>query len=431
MIYDDRLEHVLVSSILGCDPPPMDVLGWFPPEAIYNRRLQPIVSAVTAIAKTGKSITPSTVSEWLLDFDLYEQSGGVDEIEKLFNNGKEPSRVVPELARKVYDFYLRRKQLEVGKAITDMAYDRQVDADARVSNCNALIREIESKQTEVEVLDPVAANDMYLSVLEARARGESQGLRFPWASFHPFVKGVIPGGSLIALLGNPGAGKTAFLECLAELWVRQGKVGLFFHNENSTQYVLDRQTVRYANNISYEKLSEGQLDSCEWQEVFKARDFISKWEGKLHLIDAIGWTMSKITATVRQMVWTGEVDFVVLDYLNKVKLDDRGLGLNTAQMRGQDVEDFKTVLHTYGLVGVMAGQFDKQSKRSAKRYISDSRDTGELEDKAQLGIILDREDDDNYTMSETVNVRVAKCNFGRTGTCRMRMVGNRYLYTTI
>lgn len=428
MIFDDRLEHKLVASFLAHEQAAMDVLTWFMPEAIYNRRLQPIVIGISELARKGKPISPITVSEQLLDLDLYEQAGGIDEIEALAVNGKEPPNVVPELAKQVYDLYLRRKQLDVAKSISDMAYDRQIDADARVSNCQALVRQIEDKQSEVEVLDPVQAADRYLSILENRVK-DTSGLKLPWAVFHPFAKSI-PAGSLIALLGNPGAGKTAFLECLSELWARQGRTGILFHNENSTQYMLDRRTVRWANNISYDKLVDGTLEENEWQEVFKAWQSISAWSGKLYLVDAIGWPMSKVTSTIRRLVWKEKIDFVVLDYLNKVKFDDRSLGLNTAQMRGQDVEDFKIVVQTYGLTGIIAGQFDKASKRANKRYISDSRDTGELEDKAQLGLILDREDDNNYTMAETVNVRIAKCNFGKTGTCRMRMIGNRYLYTT-
>jgi replicative DNA helicase len=428
MIHDDRLEQKLVASFLEHEQVAMDILTWFPPDAIYNRRLQAIVMGISELTRKSKPVSPTTVSEQLLDLDLYEQSGGVDEIEKLSNNGKEPPNVVPELARQVYDLHLRRKQLEVAKAIADMAYDRQVGADDRVSHCQALIRQIEDKQSDVEVLNPVDAADRYLSILESRVR-DTSGLKLPWAVFHRYAKGI-PAGSLIALLGNPGAGKTAFLECLSELWAKQGKTGIFFHNENSTQYMLDRRTVRWANNITYDKLADGTLDEDEWQEVFKAWQSISSWAGKLYMVDSIGWSMSKVTATIRRMVWKEKIDFVVLDYLNKVKYDDRTLGLNTAQMRGQDVEDFKVVTQTYGLVGVIAGQFDKQSKRSSKRYISDSRDTGELEDKAQLGLILDREDDDNYTMAELVNIRIAKCNFGKTGTVQMRMIGNRYLYTT-
>jgi replicative DNA helicase len=120
-------------------------------------------------------------------------------------------------------------------------------------------------------------------------------------------------------------------------------------------------------------------------------------------------------------------DVAIVDYLNKVRVVDRN-GMNSAQLRGQDIEDFKVCLEETGVVGLMAAQFDKAAKRLKSRSLADARDTGELDDKANVGIVIDRPLDEENHRSETARVSIVKCNAGQEGSVEMVFRGERLMF---
>ena len=156
---------------------------------------------------------------------------------------------------------------------------------------------------------------------------------------------------------------------------------------------------------------------------------IAKWPGELAYVRCPGWTMGQIVAKIEQVAQMGGLHYVMVDYLNKVRPDSRGQNFNYTQGRGSDIEDFKSCLERWGLVGFLGGQFDKDSKTKKRRKLSDLRDTGELDDKAQVGLVIDRGEKEDGSMSELCTIRVVKCNIGSMGPISMRMVGQRFLFT--
>ena len=270
--------------------------------------------------------------------------------------------------------------------------------------------------------------DAYLDLLQIRDRDKDKPkLEFPWTD----LAGLMPylnDGTLAAIMADPGAGKTAFMETCAERWARLGWRAAFFHLELSTQMMLDRRMQRHTG-IPIKRLQlGGQLEPDDYAKIIEATERMNGWEGELRYFHCPGWPMHRVVSTVHRLYDSDGIDVVILDYLNKVPLVDRGGGQNSAQMRGADIEDFKTMLEELGIVGLMAAQFDKSSKRARRRTLADARDTGELEDKANVGIVIDRPRDERNMMSDTANVSIVKCNAGRAGAVEMMFKGDRLTF---
>jgi len=270
--------------------------------------------------------------------------------------------------------------------------------------------------------------DAYLDLLQVRDRDKDKPkLEFPWADMSRLMP-YLNDGTLVALLGDPGSGKTAFFETCAERWARLGWRVAFFHLELSTQMMLDRRMQRHTG-IPIKRLQlGGQLEAEEYTQIIQATERMTEWEGELRYFHCPGWPMHRIVSTVHRLYDSDGIDVVILDYLNKVPLVDRGGGQNNAQMRGADIEDFKTMLEELGIVGLMAAQFDKSSKRARRRTLADARDTGELEDKANVGIVIDRPRDERNMMSDKASVSIVKCNAGMAGTVQMVFKGERLTF---
>jgi len=268
--------------------------------------------------------------------------------------------------------------------------------------------------------------DYYLDILEKRERDKDKPkLEFPWAQL-AWLMPHLDSGDLVGLIAEPGVGKTAFLESCAERWAHLGWRVAFFHLELSTQRMLDRRMQRLSG-VPIKRLQlGGQLESEDYAAVLESSTRMEHWTGEIQYVACPGWTMARILAMANRLHERQPLDVVIVDYLNKVSLADRGGGMNTAQMRGADIEDLKTALELNGWVGLIAAQFDKAAKRMRNRSLADARDTGELEDKANVGIVIDRpREADSGQRVDMAQVKVVKCNAGQEGMVSMRFVGER------
>ena len=119
----------------------------------------------------------------------------------------------------------------------------------------------------------------------------------------------------------------------------------------------------------------------------------------------------------------------MVDYFNKLRIPDR-MSSYTSYELGMSIELLKSTLEDLWLVGWMAAQFAKSGKtRKGYRTVADARDTGELDDKSNIGLILDRPVDETTGQREDVaNVFVTKCNSGTQGMATLLFDGARFRF---
>ena len=133
----------------------------------------------------------------------------------------------------------------------------------------------------------------------------------------------------------------------------------------------------------------------------------------------------------------GECDAAIVDYLQKLRW--RSLpGMNSAQARGQDIEVLKNLAELLGIPVILPAQLNVAGKQAAIKTGSYVRDTGELEDKGNLVITLDRpllKTDTDLgkagTRSPIADCRVDKNTFGPTGPFRLVFVGARFMFAEL
>ena len=266
--------------------------------------------------------------------------------------------------------------------------------------------------------------DDYLTLMEHRdAHKDDPKLRLPWSDF----KNVsLKPGFMIAVLAEPGVGKTAFMECCAEGWAKEGWHSVFFHNEYPVEVMKDRQMCRHTG-IPLEMLEDGAGDRLP--EVVQATVRIGGWPGYISYVHCPGWTMGQIVAEAQRIHDRRPVDVVVLDYYNKVRLSYRP-GMNGTEARDEALEDYKTFLEVNLCVGLIAAQFDKESRKSGgRKTLKDAKGTTAVEDKSQIGLVIERPYDDQLSdLSPNAKVEIVKGNMTKMRTIKMYFDGARFMY---
>lgn len=327
---------------------------------------------------------------------------------------------------------VQRDLILAAARLTSAAYAANGDLPDLLAEARAAVTEAERLMLNGgDGLDLRRSLDWYLDLLEERDKMKDKPkLAFPWGDLADLMPYLAPG-ELVGVLAEPGAGKTAFLENCAEDWARNGWRVAFFHLELSTQMMLDRRMQRQSG-VPIKRLQlGGHLDDADYPLIVDAISRMERWSGNIRYIPCPGWPMGRVVGTAQKLHEAEGLDVVVVDYLNKVRVVRRDGDMNAAQLRGQDIEDLKTAAEVHGWVALLAAQFDKSSKRARYRTLADARDTGELQDKANVGIIIDRPRDEDNVMSSNAMVYLDKCNAGRPGVVQMYFKGDRLSFEQV
>lgn len=271
---------------------------------------------------------------------------------------------------------------------------------------------------------------------------------WPWANWNANgrVRPLRPG--MLGIIAAPdGAGKTTYLEMVAEHWATREHHVVYVHLEDELGYKLDRRAARNAM-VALDRIEDGNLDADERRRLRDAQDKMSEWACYLHYLDAAGDSMTTIIRELEARVAEGVCDAVVFDYLDKVQ-PSRGqatfYGGNAWERQANDMEQLKVFAERCKIPVLTATQGNKTMQQSGVQTRQAIQGSGQKSHKAQLVVILTRElvgegglrDRNGAVIAEQgeysplVNVRVDKQNRGRTSGFQQFLVGRYFLVRDI
>jgi len=268
---------------------------------------------------------------------------------------------------------------------------------------------------------------------------------WPWALWEKHVLHLGDGfvGCIYAL---DKIGKSAYLENIAEYWTGNGLQVAFIHAENQLSYTQMRRQCRLSG-YSFTKIRDGLLRDDELEEIERAES-VTPGSKNLHYIYGAGADMETLCADVRQLHHEGRCDAVVLDYLQKVQFSRHTSSAfrgNDEMMQAHNAELLKSLAANLGIPIMTASQMRKSATTSTVKTRQEVRGSGQISEKFQLAITLDRPlldeaearfINDKGKLRHRVNagdyspiitVRVDAQNVGGTATFKQMYHGDRFL----
>lgn len=424
-------ENALLGALIQVNELIPRIKAFLSPKAFYLGHNQRIYEGILYLHNKRKPVDIVTLVKWLDENNHLSAIGGPGTVSDLIANCPTPY-AAETYAEEIIGDYAKRQLIDFGSWITKEAY-------AANGNLNELMTEGRQKiqaanrlmVNDSKTLDLSTSAKFYLDLLDRRAANKDRPkLKFPWSGFNRLMP-ELGYGDLVSILAEPGVGKTVFLENCAEAWARQGWRVAFFHLELNEQTMLDRRMNRLTG-VSLRLLREPEtLHGDHWTKIFKASADIETWSGNIHYVHSPGWTANRIVAKAMEIHETHGLDIIIVDYFNKIRTEMIN-GMNYSQARGMDIETLKVALEDYNWRGLMAAQFDKDSRKSNRnKRGSDARDTAELEDKSNVIIVIDRPLDSNNKRDELGQFQVVKCNVGEEGSVDVMFKGNRYRFVEL
>ncbi len=192
---------------------------------------------------------------------------------------------------------------------------------------------------------------------------------------------------LILLAARPGMGKTSFALNIAKHVAMKCKRKIAFFSLEMTKEQLSSRLLSMEALISGTTLRTGKLSSEEWIRLIEAGDVLGKTE--IYLDDTPGITVPEIKAKLRRLK---NVDLVIIDYLQLMSASRRID--NRVQEISEITRNLKILAKEFNVPVITLSQLSRASEQRAehKPQLSDLRDSGSIEQDADIVLFLYRED---------------------------------------
>ena len=415
---DLAAERSVLGSMLLSKDALADVVALIRGEDFYRPAHEMIFDVITDIYGRGEPVDAVTVSGELTRRGQISRIGGASYLGSLIAE-------VPTAANAAYyaqivrDQAVLRRLVDAGTRIAQLGYTTQGEAvDELVNTAQAEVYAVtdrgasEDYKALGDVVDPV------LDEIEAmRAHGgEVTGVPTGFNHLDKLTGGLRPG-QMVIVAARPGLGKsTLALDFARSAAIGKGMTTVFFSLEMSYIEIVQR-LLSAQSGVRLEHLRHGTISQHDWQYLAARMGDIK--DAPLFIDDSPNMALPEIRAKCRRLKQRHDLKLVIIDYLQLMSSGKR------VESRQQEVSEFsralKLLAKELNLPVVAISQLNRSAEqRDGKEpRISDLRESGSLEQDADLVILLHRPDvkDENgkNRPGHNANLHLAKHRNGRTG----------------
>ncbi|MFE7510132.1 replicative DNA helicase [Streptomyces sp. NPDC057540] len=200
--------------------------------------------------------------------------------------------------------------------------------------------------------------------------------------------GFMPG-QMVVVGARPAMGKTTFGLCLARAAAIRYKIPTLFESLEMGRNELGKSIVSAESRVPLHHIKQGCVTDDGIQRLAKRAGAIK--EAPLYISDNAHLPMAVLRARVRHLVRTAGLRLVVIDYLQLMhapKAENRQVAVS--EMSRQ----LKLLAKEFGITVVVLSQLNRgpEQRNDKKPQVSDLRESGSIEQDADIVILLHRED---------------------------------------
>ncbi|KJL35137.1 Replicative DNA helicase [Microbacterium azadirachtae] len=426
--HDLMAEQSTLGGMLLSKDAVADVIESLRGADFYIPKHELIFDAVLSLYSHGEPTDVIAVTDELIKTGNLSRAGGADYLHSL-------TSIVPTAANAgfyagiVSERAILRKLVDAGTRIVQMGYDGQGDATDLVNSAQAEIYSVTGTETAEDYVPLTVAVDAAVEEMEAASGrdGSMTGVPTGFRELDELTNGL-HGGQMIVVAARPAMGKST----LALDFARAASIG---HNQPSIFFSLEMGKAEIAMRllsaegaVPLQNLRKGMLDQRDWTTVASTRGRIN--DAPLYIDDSPNMTLVEIRAKCRRLKQRVGLRMVVIDYLQLMTSGKK------VESRQQEVSEFSRALKllakelqvpVIALSQLNRGSEQRQDKKPA---ISDLRESGSIEQDADMVILLHRDSVyDKDVRPGEADLIVAKHRNGPTATIQVAFQGHFSRFT--
>ncbi|MBR0399202.1 MAG: replicative DNA helicase [Mogibacterium sp.] len=389
---DLEAEKAVLGAMLKNSDARADVNGVLYPEDFYLKEHQEIYRTILEMEQKGTGIDITTVYSALKLRKTAEMVGGITYLSRLIDetivvsNAKYYAETVASKSK-------MRQLIEQAEKIREAAYSQELPPEDILDSAEQRILEISHKSQKTrytDINDVLFENIKEIQELE-RQGGEIKGIETGYKEVDRILGGFQKT-DLIILAARPGVGKTAFALNIAEHAASLGNKVMVFSLEMSyTQ--LGQRLLAMTSSVPLENIRHGDLTAEDWESISAAQD-------SFYGVDMVIDETSVITPVEmknkcrRFKQERGGLDLVIIDYLQLMSMGGYRIEQREKEI-GAITRSIKIMAKELDCAVILLSQLSRGPEQRGGDHmpkLSDLRDSGAIEQDADIVIFLKRED---------------------------------------
>lgn len=434
--YSMEAEQALLGAVLMNPACYTRVSGIVRPESFYIPQHKAIFAAIANLDYLNQKIDPLLVLEELKQNGTYDEAAGKNYLAQLAQSVPSVENV-ESYARIIKEKYYLRTLMEAAEEMLKNAANEELSADTIMDAAEQKIYNIRqgNKENEPVRLSDILRDEVYdnlQKITSPETAEESKGIPTGFSLLDKYMTGLNKS-DLILIGARPAMGKTSFaLNIARNIAVKAKKKVVFFSLEMGREQLAQRVLSTEAR-VESQKMRTGELTDDDWSRIGQATLALN--DAELYFDDTSTITVPEMKARVRKM---RDVDCVIIDYLQLMT------GTKRTESRVQEVSEItrslKLMAKDLKIPVITCSQLSRSTEgrgKSHKPQLSDLRESGSIEQDADIVLMLYRESYYDEDKNETVitdeskaQVIIAKNRHGGTGEVDLHWNGNYTLFST-
>lgn len=390
------------------------------PEHFYDDRRKLIYEACVSLFEDRVPIDVLTVAEKLKKLKVLKKVGGATYLAELAN--KVPTAAhVEHYGRIIREAATKRSLMGAASRLVDLSLDEGLGAEELLDRAESEIFSLTQAHLS-KAFTPVkeALAESFDRLDELHKQGEGlRGVPTGFKDLDDTLAGM-QRSNLLILAARPGIGKTSLALNIAQnLAVKYKRPVGFFSLEMSKEELVDRLLVAQAD-IDAWKLKTGKLDEDDFTKLSNAMGELA--EAPLYIDDTPALSILEMRTKARRLQVEAGIDLLVVDYLQLAR--SRQLE-NRVQEVSEITQGMKNLARELKIPILAISQLSRavEQRGGQKRpQLADLRESGSIEQDADVVMFLWREDEEN---TENIVLDVAKHRNGPLKTINLFFKGDR------
>ena len=390
MPHDDVAEQSVLGGMLLSKDAIADVVESLRASDFYKPAHETIYEAILSLYGHGSPADAITVADELKKRGELTRVGGAAYLHTLIAS-------VPTAANAQYyaeivkEHATMRRLIEAGTKIAQLGYANETEVDALVDQAQAEIYAVTDGNAKEDYVSFSEALEATMREIDANSNRPDGVYGVPTDFIElDELTGGLHGGQMIVIAARPGVGKsTLALDIARSAAIHHHMATVFFSLEMS-RTELAMRILSAEGKISMGRLKKGDLDTEGWTNLATLQGRIDS--APLFIDDSPNMTLMEIRAKCRRLKQRNDLKLVVLDYLQLMSSGKK------VESRQQEVSEFsrslKLLAKELDVPVIALSQLNRGSEqRTDKRpMVSDLRESGSIEQDADMVILLHRED---------------------------------------
>jgi replicative DNA helicase len=447
-LYEETLQHPML-TVTGKLPPQAleleeavlgavmlernaltTVIDILKPECFYSQAHQRIFKAILSLFSTTRPVDLLTVIEQLKKQGDLDEAGGPHYVSRLTLRVASAANVEYH-ARIILQKYIQRELIRISNQTIHDAYEETSDALELLDRAEQNLFSISESNIRKKYEDMPTLIRKAVADIEAASHNQLDVIGVPsgFTALDRYTLGWQKS-DLIIVAARPSAGKTSFVLSLARNAAVQFKKPVAFFSLEMSAVQLVNRLIASESEIPSDKLRRGQLTPREWEQLNTKIAEIS--QAPVFIDDTPALSVFELRAKCRRLKAEHNIELVVIDYLQLMVSGNE----NRSGTREQEISfisrSLKSIAKELDIPVIAISQLNRAvdaRKESKKPILSDLRESGAIEQDADMVLFIYRPEKHGFDVDEQGNptrglaqILIAKNRNGPVGEVDLRFI---------